>query len=394
MVTVKDGGGAVHRTNNLGNFAKMRMARVVLVLSAAAALAASAVPSVSGTPAGKPAPVNTAPLADSEDAADSHETPEPAPLAKSPPPSWTPAEIADAQSRCTAILKRIKAVAIAHAPIREGECGAPAPIELVSIGSNPEVALSPPAIVTCELAEGLYTWLKGDIQPLAKQHLGTEIIKIETMSDYACRNAYGRKGNKLSEHGKANAIDIRGFVTANAKTAYVLENWGKPQREIREEIAVARAAAERAAAAKLAADKAAEAAKFAQKGQPKPSAGQPPQPAVAAATLATQPANVVAPNVAALAKSTIIESTSKFALTPPGAQTARNSSSTFTLAPDKLGGPNGGKSSVVRMDEFLHAAHDSACRIFGTTLGPEANEAHRNHLHVDMAERKLTKICE
>ena len=372
----------------------MRKAHLVLALSATAALAASAMPVMSGTPVGKPAALNTAPLADPEDAADSHATPEPAPLAKSPPPSWTSAEIADAQSRCTAILKRIKAVAITKPPIREGLCGAPAPIELVSIGSNPEVALSPPAIVTCELAEGLYTWMKNDIQPLAKQYLGSDVIKIETMSDYACRNAYGRKGNKLSEHGKANALDIRGFVTANAKTAYVLENWGKPQREIREEFAIARAAAERAAAAKLAADKAAEAAKFAQKGQPKPSAGQPPQPAVAAATLATQPANVVAPNVAALAKSTIIEGTSKFTLTATGTQSARNSSSSFTLAPEKLGGPKDGKGSVVRMDEFLHAAHDSACRIFGTTLGPEANEAHRNHLHVDMAERKLTKFCE
>ncbi len=38
---------------------------------------------------------------------------------------------------------------------------------------------------------------------------------------------------------------------------------------------------------------------------------------------------------------------------------------------------------------FLHDAHDAACRIFGTTLGPEANDAHRNHFHVDMAERKV-----
>jgi hypothetical protein len=44
--------------------------------------------------------------------------------------------------------------------------------------------------------------------------------------------------------------------------------------------------------------------------------------------------------------------------------------------------------------QFLRAAHAAACRIFGTTLGPEANEAHRNHFHVDMAERKYKKICD
>ncbi|MBJ7534114.1 extensin family protein [Rhodomicrobium vannielii ATCC 17100] len=42
---------------------------------------------------------------------------------------------------------------------------------------------------------------------------------------------------------------------------------------------------------------------------------------------------------------------------------------------------------------FLRAIHAGACRIFGTTLGPEANEAHSNHLHLDMTERR-TPLCD
>ena len=33
---------------------------------------------------------------------------------------------------------------------------------------------------------------------------------------------------------------------------------------------------------------------------------------------------------------------------------------------------------------FLRAAHDGACKVFGTTLGPEYNAAHGNHFHMDM----------
>jgi hypothetical protein len=33
---------------------------------------------------------------------------------------------------------------------------------------------------------------------------------------------------------------------------------------------------------------------------------------------------------------------------------------------------------------FLHTIHQSACRRFGTVLGPDYNAAHRNHIHVDM----------
>ena len=35
--------------------------------------------------------------------------------------------------------------------------------------------------------------------------------------------------------------------------------------------------------------------------------------------------------------------------------------------------------------EFLRVIHQSACRRFGTVLGPDFNAAHRNHLHVELA---------
>ena len=320
--------------------------------------------------------------------------PEPEASAKQEPSAqaWTPAEVADAKARCEVIFKRIEAVAVHQAPLKEGSCGTPAPIQLISIGRNPEVAISPPAILTCDLAEGLYTWLKTDLQPLAKRHLGGEIIKIETMSDYSCRMAYGRVGGRLSEHGHANALDIRGFVTSSAKTAYVLENWGKPQREIREEMIAAKAAADRAEAQRIAIQRAADAAKLAARSPVKTT---PTAPVAAAAIGAT---------AASLAKLTIVEGTPKLEVQIPAFRSARDAAPALSLAPDKLGGPKLQKvaspaaasafSQTANKAEFLHAAHEAACRIFGTTLGPEANSEHRNHFHVDMAARKVTKICD
>ena len=43
---------------------------------------------------------------------------------------------------------------------------------------------------------------------------------------------------------------------------------------------------------------------------------------------------------------------------------------------------------------FLRRLHKGACGPFGTVLGPEANEAHRNHFHFDLARRKRTAFCE
>ena len=38
--------------------------------------------------------------------------------------------------------------------------------------------------------------------------------------------------------------------------------------------------------------------------------------------------------------------------------------------------------------EFVKKIHDDACGTFETVLGPEANEAHKNHFHLDMKERR------
>ncbi len=47
-----------------------------------------------------------------------------------------------------------------------------------------------------------------------------------------------------------------------------------------------------------------------------------------------------------------------------------------------------------RKSKFVKIVHDDACNIFGTVLGPEANEAHKNHFHLDMKARKRRAFCE
>jgi hypothetical protein len=304
-------------------------------------------------------------------------------------------DIADALAHCTAVLKTINAVTIPKETIDDGECGALAPIELISIGKNPEIALSPPAIVTCDLAVALHDWMKKDIQPLAKKHLGREVIRIETMSSYSCRNAYGRKMAKLSEHGKANALDIRGFVTTTGQTAHVLEDWGLTSGEIR--VAAAKAEKEQAertvATAKAQAETQAIAHAQAVKRTPAAVASQPDvntNPLANAGTLIEG----LSINGGALLKqpratdygltgASKLGGPKRAATTPPPAS-----------APVAAAVANDG-ANLTATSHFLRAAHASACVRFATTLGPEANHAHRNHFHVDLAARKTAKqICE
>ena len=312
------------------------------------------------------------------------------------PGAWKPEEVAAAQARCTAILKDIDAVSVPQPPLREGQCGAPAPIRLISLGKNPQVTFSPPALVDCELAGALHGWLKNDVQPLALKHLGAKVIRIEVMSDYSCRTSAGRGGNHLSEHAFANALDIAAFVTEKGQTASVLASWGTPKREIAERIAAEKAKAENEAAARAAAD--AKAQQNLADPTNKSDDKKPTTPPTAVASSLGTPASGAAKNVRS-------KGVDKITITLPGSN--KSASDEIT----KLGGPRGtnarkpdATSDVAALPiverppgpqaQFLHEAHAAACRIFGTTLGPEANADHRNHFHVDMAERKYKKICD
>jgi hypothetical protein len=58
----------------------------------------------------------------------------------------------------------------------------------------------------------------------------------------------------------------------------------------------------------------------------------------------------------------------------------------------------GGWSDALSNDgRLLRFAHDSACSLFTTTLGPEANALHHDHLHVDLGchgSRCTAQMCE
>jgi len=59
--------------------------------------------------------------------------------------------------------------------------------------------------------------------------------------------------------------------------------------------------------------------------------------------------------------------------------------------------PSSGVNEAAKMTteaSFLRRLHKGACGTFGTVLGPEANEAHRDHFHFDLAARKRNAFCE
>jgi hypothetical protein len=87
-------------------------------------------------------------------------------------------------------------------------------LEAVLLRDKTRVAVTPPAIVRCTFAEAVVQWVREDVAP-AVRPLGAPLRSIDNYAAYDCRGVNRVVGAKLSEHGKANALDMRSFKLAN-----------------------------------------------------------------------------------------------------------------------------------------------------------------------------------
>ena len=254
---------------------------------------------------------------------------------QTPAAAWTDEEIQTALMQCVQALAPITADVAPLPPIRSGDCGVAAPVLVNSIGGVEKVSFDPPLVLDCAMVVGLDRWLTESVQPAAREAFSSPVSKI-IGSSYACRNVYNLPNGNLSQHAFANAVDLPMFVLADGRKVDVTHGWGSTQRDL---IAVAKA-------------KKAAAGVTASVGQQKKEKSK-----------------------------GLVSDVVKISAVPSGTTSANQSAA------------SGVDPKAVAEGKFLRLAHDGGCKVFSTVMGPEANDVHRTHLHLDLQNRKTT-VCE
>lgn len=279
------------------------------------------------------------------------------------PDEWPQEEIARALRDCVRLLAPIAAEVDVTVPIKSGACGAPAPVRLSRIGVENPVTLSPPATINCPMVVALHRWVETQLQPHARRLLGSHIVSLSNVSAYSCRLRNGSKSSKLSEHALANAIDIGKFHTADGRTVTVAGDWGPTKRDIKQSVVAAREG---------------------KRGKVK-DVVPPPSRAVTRKTAARKSRSVRPGDIPLPERRPDPQAQAREERSDRGVKEAK---------------PAGGQASAVlkpatsKKAQFLKKVHEEACGIFGTVLGPEANDAHRDHFHFDLAPRRRRAFCE
>lgn len=143
------------------------------------------------------------------------------------------AKVKSAQKAPTALVKgsvcddpMIKGEKLAPVKSKVKGCGIPEAVRVTSVAG---VRLSTPATVNCGAAKALKSWVEKGVEPVYGEG---KVVQLEIAASYSCRPRNNKKGARVSEHGRGNAIDISGLTFSNGKSVSVLRDYDKSMRKI------------------------------------------------------------------------------------------------------------------------------------------------------------------
>ncbi len=124
--------------------------------------------------------------------------------------------------QCVGELDRLGAryTAIADQNLGSG-CSMIGNVQLLGVG----VPITNVTAIRCPLARAIALWTRETLQPVARDVLGSRVVKIESMGGYSCRNIIGGRRTGRSEHATGNAVDIGAFVLADGRRVSIRQGW-------------------------------------------------------------------------------------------------------------------------------------------------------------------------
>jgi len=151
-------------------------------------------------------------------------------------PAEQAAPAAPEPSACRAALTDAIAIAPSIPDIKgAGGCGGEdlVRLEAIVLADKRKVSVKPAAILRCAMASALADWIRTDIAPLAES-LGSTVSDLDNFDSFECRGRNRVVGARLSEHGRANALDVRAFKLANGRAISLTDR--TVPRELRETV--------------------------------------------------------------------------------------------------------------------------------------------------------------
>ncbi|TAT63720.1 extensin family protein, partial [Enterobacter cloacae] len=126
---------------------------------------------------------------------------------------------------CASLLSQANQKALIRTQPVADSAGACPLHNVVRVRDFGPVSLNSSFLASCPLALSSALFVSQQARPLTKTWTGSELVRIEHLGSYACRNIYHRPDARRSEHATAEALDISAFRLANGERVTILHGW-------------------------------------------------------------------------------------------------------------------------------------------------------------------------
>jgi hypothetical protein len=106
-------------------------------------------------------------------------------------------------------------------------------LEAIVLPNKHKVAVTPAATLRCSMAQAIADWVRTDVAAVAARQ-NSEPAVLDNFDSYECRGFNRIPGAHLSEHGRANALDVRAIKLANGASIGLTDR--SVPREVRESV--------------------------------------------------------------------------------------------------------------------------------------------------------------
>jgi hypothetical protein len=106
-------------------------------------------------------------------------------------------------------------------------------LQAIVLPNRHKVAVAPAATLRCTMASVVADWIRTDVVALAAQQQSEPAV-LDNFDSYECRGFNRIPGAHLSEHGSANALDVRAIKLANGRSIGLTDR--NVPREVRESV--------------------------------------------------------------------------------------------------------------------------------------------------------------
>lgn len=145
--------------------------------------------------------------------------------AKAPTAATTPKAEKQSQKGSVCGDPAIKGEVLARIRGKVKGCGLDHPVRVTAISG---IRLNQPATISCDTAAALKNWIDKGLRPAMGR---AEVVEIRIAASYICRPRNNKKGAKVSEHGRGQAVDLAGFVFADGREWSVKQDYNKQIRK-------------------------------------------------------------------------------------------------------------------------------------------------------------------